>query len=109
MKTLTITREKFETLQEEHSCAVAEGNGPLAQFVTLDMKDVIAEVHAEALEINHRRRVAEFFGGLDYEARKASVDTAHSEALEINQCFDFNVQQVKLGAEHQRAVLERLA
>jgi hypothetical protein len=41
--------------------------------------------------------------------RFAAFEMAHNEALEINQCFDFNVQQAELAAKQQRSVLERLA
>lgn len=45
---------------------------------------LIANAHDEALEVNARRRIAEFFGGMDYAARCAAVDAAHAEALEMN-------------------------
>ena len=44
----------------------------------------IAHAHTEALEINARRRVAEFFGGLDHAGRQAKIEDAHAEALEMN-------------------------
>lgn len=50
-----------------------------------------------------------FYAANDEQARREIIDSAHAEALEINQCFDFNVQQSELAAEQQRAVLERLA
>lgn len=77
MKTLIITREQFQDLEDAYDDAMSDRNVLLLRSIKAEM--------VEWIEI------------------------AHTEALEINQCFDFNVQQVELAAKHQRAVLERLA
>ena len=46
-----------------------------------------AEAHDIAIAVNERRRVAQFFGGLDYEQRRAKVDADHEEALAINAAY----------------------
>jgi len=56
-----------------------EGNGT-REWCGNDIK----AAHAEALEIEARRRIAAFFGGLDYAGRRAAVDAAHEEALAMN-------------------------
>ncbi|MFS7244442.1 hypothetical protein AB6880_01860 [Rahnella inusitata] len=77
MKTLIITREQFQDLEDAYDDAMSDRNVLLLRSIKAEMVEWI--------------------------------EAAHTEALEINQCFDFNVQQVELAAEHQRAVLERLA
>lgn len=57
----------------------------------------IAAAHAEAIEIEekeaaNRRREAEFFGGMDFAARREAISAAHAEALEVNKVLDFAVK-----------------
>lgn len=44
--------------------------------------------HAEALEIEHRRRVGKFFFGMDDAARRKALDGVHAEALKLNSRFN---------------------
>ena len=41
--------------------------------------------------ITLRQREAEFFGGMDYAARRAAVEAAHAEALKINVAYDAQI------------------
>lgn len=50
--------------------------------------EVIKHHHAVALEVEHRRRVAAFFGGMDYAARREALEGAQAEALAINAAYD---------------------
>lgn len=141
MKTLTITREQFQDLEDAYDDAMSDRNVLLLRSIKAEMVEWIEAAHAEALaewfdrldsdllpealevvvnvtdlpSMDHDRakwlenRLAIFWGACDDATRASMTDAAHDEALEINQCFDFNVQQVKLAAEHQRSVLERLA
>lgn len=123
MKTLTITREQFQDLENAYDDAMSDRNVLLLRSIKAEMVEWIEAAHTEALaewfdrmdcDLSPEGKAAEsmqndFYAANDEAARRALVDTAHAEALEINQCFDFNVQQVKLAAEHQRSVLERLA
>lgn len=49
--------------------------------------EVVKHHHAVALEVEHRRRVAAFFGGMDYAARREALEAAHREALAINAAY----------------------
>lgn len=53
--------------------------------------EVIKHHHAVALEVEARRRVAAFFGGMDYAARREALDNAHAEALAINAAYDTQI------------------
>lgn len=74
----------FKTKAEAEEFAARErtnGDQPTVQ-------NAIDAAHAEALEINARRRVAEFFGGLDHAGRQAKIEEAHAEALEMDAVQD---------------------
>lgn len=118
MKTLIITREQFQDLEDAYDDAMSDRNVLLLRSIKAEMVEWIEAAHTEALEMNDQiditrvnaaRVQSQFYGAYDYPRRRDIVEAAHAEALEINQCFDFNVQQVELAAKHQRAVLERLA
>lgn len=71
------TRHSFATKAEAEAFAAGErtkGDAPISQAA-------IDATHDEALRVNARRRVAEFFGGLDHAGRMAKLDEAHTEAL----------------------------
>lgn len=53
--------------------------------------EVIKYHHGVALEVEARRRVAAFFGGMDYAARRKALDDAHAEALAINAAYDAQI------------------
>ena len=55
-------------------------------------------LHAEALRINSRRRVAAFFGGMDYCGRQAALEQAHAEALAVNEQYDLGIE---MAADHE--------
>lgn len=72
-----------------------------------------AEAHDIANEVQHRRRVADFFGGLDYAGRCAKLDADHAEALEIDRvytqqlsfwCLTERFQQVMIKFAHEDAL-----
>lgn len=70
-------RHSFATKAEAEAFAAGErikGDAPTSQAS-------IEAAHDEALRVNARRRVAEFFGGLDHAGRMAKLDEAHTEAL----------------------------
>lgn len=123
MKTLTITREQFQDLEDVYDEAMSDRNVLLLRSIKAELTEMVECAHTEALaewldrldnDLSPEGKAAEamqndFYAANDEAARRFLVANSHTEALEINQCFDFNVQQVELAAEHQRAVLERLA
>ncbi|ELY4521948.1 hypothetical protein SMZ79_000698 [Cronobacter turicensis] len=78
-------------------CVTNRINGTVERLLDLaravdECLEIIDRDHAEALEINHRRRIAEFFGGKDYAARREALEAAHAEALEINEAIDAMIE-----------------
>ena len=66
----------------------------------------IKAAHAEALEIEARRRIAAFFGGLDYAGRRAAVDAAHEEALAIDAAYNLQIAFACKTPAYQQKLIE---
>ncbi|EOC0350210.1 hypothetical protein ACI0ZS_004386 [Cronobacter turicensis] len=85
-----VTSAVWAAIQD---CITNRINGTVERLLDLAraVDECLAKIerdHAEALEINHRRRIAEFFGGKDHAARREALEAAHAEALEINEAID---------------------
>ena len=65
-----------------------------------------AEAHDIANEVQHRRRVADFFGGLDYAGRCAKLDADHVEALAINEAYSSQLGFYSHTAGWQRMIIQ---
>ncbi|NCH88191.1 hypothetical protein EHJ13_12195 [Cronobacter dublinensis] len=89
-----VTASVWAAIQD---CITNRINGTIERLLDLaravdECLSKIDRDHAEALEINHRRRIAEFFGGKDCAARREALEAAHAEALEINEAIDAMIE-----------------
>ncbi|ELY3536905.1 hypothetical protein SMX48_003374 [Cronobacter sakazakii] len=89
-----VTASVWAAIQD---CITNRINGTVERLLDLaravdECLSKIDRDHAEALEINDRRRIAEFFGDKDCAARREALEAAHGEALEINEAIDAMIE-----------------
>ncbi|QAX92278.1 hypothetical protein HWC07_gp026 [Pantoea phage vB_PagM_LIET2] len=81
------TQESFVSLEKTTAGELRRLAAQVALNVDFEAREA---AHAVALEVQHRRRVAEYFMGLDYAGRCAKLDADHMEAILMNYDYESN-------------------
>ncbi|UJH95926.1 hypothetical protein [Pantoea phage Nafs113] len=76
------TQESFVSLEKTTAGELRRLAAQVALNVDFEAREA---AHAVALAVQHRRRVAEYFMGLDYAGRCAKLDADHAAARAINE------------------------